>query len=81
MKTIPDQILSPNIEPNIGPNGKPNIEPNIKPKIERNVGSKNLFYPKKLLSKIFCLDFFDQTFLELSCLNKKKQQQKQQPQP
>ena len=60
MKTIPDQILSPNIEPNIGPNGKPNIEPNIKPEIERNVRSKSLFWPRFFLPNIFGTNVFEQ---------------------
>ena len=48
------------------------LNPILNPKLNAMSDPKICFIPKKFYQKFFGLDFFDQTFLELMCLNKKK---------
>ena len=48
------------------------LNPILNPKLNAMSDPKIYFIPKNCYQKFFGLDFFDQTFLELMCLNKKK---------
>ena len=48
------------------------LNPILNPKLNAMSDPKICFIPKNCYQKFFGLDFFDQTFLELMCLKKKK---------
>ena len=52
------------------------LNPILNPKLNAMSDPKICFIPKNCYQKFFGLDFFDQTFLELMCLNKKKRKKK-----